>query len=61
MFQRVCDKCGKIIKNKDKYIELNSEAWQDGGTIWQDELWLTNIHLCENCAQELIKWLGRKK
>lgn len=60
MFQKICDKCGKAIKNHDKYMEVSSEGWQDGGATW-DESWLSNIHLCENCAQELIKWLGRNK
>lgn len=61
MFQRVCDKCKKVIKNQDKYIELNTEAWQSGGTIWDEDTWLNNVHLCEKCAQELRKWLGRDK
>jgi Fe2+ or Zn2+ uptake regulation protein len=61
MFQRVCDKCGKTIKQKDKYMELNSEAWQNGGTFWSDEMWLINVHLCEKCSQELVEWLGRNK
>ena len=61
MFQKVCDKCGKVIKNQDKYVELNTEAWQAGGTIWNENFWLTNVHLCEKCIQELVKWLERDK
>ena len=61
MFQKVCDKCGKVIQNKDKHMELNTEAWQNGGTIWKDEMWLIDIHLCEKCSQELVEWLGRDK
>jgi Fe2+ or Zn2+ uptake regulation protein len=61
MFQRVCNKCGKVIDNKDKYIELNTEAWQSGGTFWDEMLWLNNVHLCEKCSQDLIKWLGGNK
>ena len=61
MFQKICDKCGKVIKHQDKHMEVSSEAWQCGGTIWDENTWLSNVHLCENCAQELVKWLGRNK
>ena len=61
MFQRVCNKCGKVIENNDKYMELQSETWQSGGAIWDEHMWLVNVHLCEKCAKEFVEWIKGEK
>lgn len=57
MFQRVCDKCGKVITKKDNYAELDAGFWGAYGTVWKDAPNFTNVHLCEKCTQELVKWI----
>jgi hypothetical protein len=61
MFQRVCDKCGQIISKKDNYAELDVNPWGANGTIWKNAPNFTNVHLCEECVQELAKWIGGDK
>lgn len=36
MFQRVCDKCGKVIQKKDNYVKLGIDPYGAYGTIWKD-------------------------
>ena len=61
MYQRVCDKCGKVITKKDNYTELNADPWSPNGVIWKDGPIFTNVHLCEQCTQELVKWIEGDK
>jgi hypothetical protein len=57
MFQRVCDKCGKVIQKKDNYVKLGIDPYGAYGTIWKDAPNFTDVHLCEKCIQELVKWI----
>lgn len=46
-----CDKCGKIYENRDKEIVLKAQI----------RLFPTGYDLCDECYEELQKWLKEKK
>lgn len=51
-----CERCGKIIRQSDYYLDLKGDLYNDQvGSISLNDI---RVYLCAECYHELEKYLG---
>jgi len=62
MFQRVCDRCGEILKEPLVQFGIKNEEWKGRETFFKiygpDEPYEKQEgHLCKHCTEKFIDWI----